>query len=567
MVFDFAFHPTLDIIATGLITGHINCVKYAPGAGNNEVAWSIRPTKKSCRGLAFSSDGAGLFSVFKDGAIRALDVNTGDVLIKKSDAHDTPINTVKLLTETTLATGDDSGVIKLWDVRTGNETMQYTEHNDFISDFDYDVDSKTLVASSGQGTISIYDIRKPKMLAMSANQDDELMSICIVKDRRKVVVGSQEGVLNIYSWGEWGDCTDRFIGHPNSVDTICKIDEDTVATGSSDGIIRIIDILPNKFQGIVGEHEDFPIERIKLSHDKTFLASCSHDDTVRFWDVRYLTSDRDDEEEEDDSDDEKDNDKSGKNGGSMDVDSDDSDAPKKSNNRRPKKQAPAANNPGFFDDLNGIRHGKEPHAYLLSQGTRLNVWNRSVSKTDALRNEGAHIVASIQELAASSNIIFTSLSNDAAVESVYEQLIQHAATTQEPIIFVKTSTIHPSVATKNVELLSAYSQHAYLQCPVFGRPERALTGQLVWVTSGNSTALEKVKPYIGSMAKGTIDLNTTDVSKASSFKLLGNFFVADSIELLAEGLALAEKVDLLQKTVLELIHGLFGSPAGSVTAH
>lgn len=116
--------------------------------------------------------------------------------------------------------------------------MQYTEHDDFISDFDYDTDSKTLVASSGQGTISIYDIRKPKMLAMSANQDDELMSICIVKDRRKVVVGSQEGVLNIYSWGDWGDCTDRFIGHPNSIDTICKIDEDTVATGSSDGIIR-----------------------------------------------------------------------------------------------------------------------------------------------------------------------------------------------------------------------------------------------------------------------------------------------------------------------------------------
>lgn len=116
--------------------------------------------------------------------------------------------------------------------------MEYTEHDDFISDFDFDANSKTLVASSGQGTISIYDIRKSKMVAMSANQDDELLSICIVKDRRKVVVGSQEGVLNIYSWGDWGDCTDRFIGHPNSIDTICKIDEDTVATGSSDGIIR-----------------------------------------------------------------------------------------------------------------------------------------------------------------------------------------------------------------------------------------------------------------------------------------------------------------------------------------
>lgn len=197
-------------------------------------------------------------------------MGTGAELIKKADAHEYvsftfgvvlvgesfiivrstfiqltrngvcshPINAVKLLTENILATGDDGGTIKLWDVRTGSEAMEYSDHTDFISDFDYDPNSKTLVASSGQGTISIYDIRKPTMLTMSENQDDELLSICIVKDRRKVVVGSQEGVLNIYSWGDWGDCTDRFLGHPNSIDTICKIDEDTIATGSSDGIIR-----------------------------------------------------------------------------------------------------------------------------------------------------------------------------------------------------------------------------------------------------------------------------------------------------------------------------------------
>lgn len=98
-----------------------------------------------------------------------------------------------------------------------------------------------------------------------------------------------------------------------------------------------------------------------MSRDKTYLASCSHDDTVRFWDVRYLTSNR--EEIEDDSeeaqevtgDNQKDSDvekeSAEEQDGEMDVDSDDSDAPKKKNNRRPKKAAPAANNPGFFDDL------------------------------------------------------------------------------------------------------------------------------------------------------------------------------------------------------------------------
>lgn len=32
-------------------------------------------------------------------------------------------------------------------------------------------------------------------------------------------------------------------GHPNSVDTLLKLDEDTVLTGSSDGIIRCVNLI------------------------------------------------------------------------------------------------------------------------------------------------------------------------------------------------------------------------------------------------------------------------------------------------------------------------------------
>jgi hypothetical protein len=52
------------------------------------------------------------------------------------------------------------------------------------------------------------------------------------------VVGSQDGVLSLWTYGDWGDYTDRYLGHPSSIDTICKLDEDTICTGSSDGIIR-----------------------------------------------------------------------------------------------------------------------------------------------------------------------------------------------------------------------------------------------------------------------------------------------------------------------------------------
>ena len=63
-------------------------------------------------------------------------------------------------------------------------------------------------------------------------------------------------------------------GHPSSVDALVAFDEDTVLTGSQDGLIRIISILPNSMLGVVGEHGDFPVEALALSHDRCACAMC-----------------------------------------------------------------------------------------------------------------------------------------------------------------------------------------------------------------------------------------------------------------------------------------------------
>ncbi|GBB92887.1 hypothetical protein RclHR1_04640024 [Rhizophagus clarus] len=288
-IFDLAFHPSENIIATGLITGEVFCHRYTVNNTNENInVMSIRPHKKSCRGLEFNHDGTSLFSVSKDKSIQSINLETGKVFVKKVDSHDYPINRILRLNETTLATGDDNGIIKLWDIRNGNEIMKYSEHLDFISDFAFRLDTKTLLSTSGDGTLSVYDIRRPDLVAMSDNQDDELLSIAVVKDGRKVVVGTQEGIVNLYTWNDWGDSSDRIIGHPQSIDTLVKINDDLICTGSSDGIIRLVGILPNKFLGVIGDHDDFPIECLRLSHDEILLASSSHDNTVKFWNIRYL---------------------------------------------------------------------------------------------------------------------------------------------------------------------------------------------------------------------------------------------------------------------------------------
>ena len=50
-----------------------------------------------------------------------------------------------------------------------------------------------------------------------------------------------------------------------------------------------MNILPNRNLGIVGDHE-FPVENLSLSRCKKYLASCSHDQVVKFWNVEDIPS-------------------------------------------------------------------------------------------------------------------------------------------------------------------------------------------------------------------------------------------------------------------------------------
>ncbi|KAI7862064.1 WD40-repeat-containing domain protein, partial [Spinellus fusiger] len=208
-VFHFDTHPTEPIIVSGLINGKIQCHRY--GTLAHEELWIKKAFTKSCRGVQFNSDGSGLYSISKDKTILLLDTKTGEIIKSREMGHEHPINALLSLNENMLATGDDQGVIKV----TGEKLY-----------------------SSGDGYLSTWDIRKPDLAAMSDHMEDELLSIQLVKNGRKAVVGSQDGILSLWSWGDWGDYKDRIVGHPHSIDAICKIDEDTICTGSSDGMIR-----------------------------------------------------------------------------------------------------------------------------------------------------------------------------------------------------------------------------------------------------------------------------------------------------------------------------------------
>lgn len=71
-------------------------------------------------------------------------------------------------------------------------------------------------------------------------------------------------------------------------------------TGSSDGLVRAVQILPNSFLGVLGGHDGFPVEGLGWSAGRQMIGSVSHDEYIRLWDASFLREGEDDVDESDD---------------------------------------------------------------------------------------------------------------------------------------------------------------------------------------------------------------------------------------------------------------------------
>uniref|UniRef100_A0A3Q3ITY6 WD repeat-containing protein 55 n=1 Tax=Monopterus albus TaxID=43700 RepID=A0A3Q3ITY6_MONAL len=285
-----ALHPSRDILVCGDVDGDVYAFSYSCTEGDNRELWSSGHHLKSCRQVRFSADGLKLFSVSRDKAIHLLDVERGQLVTRIRGAHESPINSLLLVDENILATGDDGGTLKVWDMRRGEAIMDLKHHEDYISDITVDQAKRILLTTSGDGTMGVFNIKRRRFELLSEYQSGDLTSVALMKRGRKVVCGSSEGTIYIFNWNGFGATSDRFAIKAESVDCIVPITDNIMCTASMDGYIRAINLLPNRVIGCIGQHVSEPIEELAKSWDSRFLVSCAHDQLIKFWDISSLYS-------------------------------------------------------------------------------------------------------------------------------------------------------------------------------------------------------------------------------------------------------------------------------------
>jgi WD40 repeat protein len=144
------------------------------------------------------------------------------------------------------AAGDKGGSVNIFDTRIESKNAKlrtYREiHEDEITHIT--AHNQLLFSLAQDGRMAVMDIRARKPLQVSDQQDYELAAAISIKHGKKMATTDQQGTIALWNWGKWGDLSDRVPNlHPESVDTIAKLNEDTVVTGCLDGNIRSDKIL------------------------------------------------------------------------------------------------------------------------------------------------------------------------------------------------------------------------------------------------------------------------------------------------------------------------------------
>jgi 3-hydroxyisobutyrate dehydrogenase-like beta-hydroxyacid dehydrogenase len=197
---------------------------------------------------------------------------------------------------------------------------------------------------------------------------------------------------------------------------------------------------------------------------------------------------------------------------------------------------------------------------LLASGHTLYVYNRTASKTAPLAAKGAVVSPSVAALAKECTIVFSIVSDDAAVKDICEGANGLLQNLTPGGIHISMSTILPKTAADLSEQHKAHQQY-YLAAPVFGRPEAAAARKLNFVVSGEETIRTQATPLLKDAGgAGVWDFGDA-LTAANTVKLCGNFLIMAALDAMGESIALANKSGVDATKMWDMFgQTLFSSP-------
>jgi 3-hydroxyisobutyrate dehydrogenase-like beta-hydroxyacid dehydrogenase len=187
---------------------------------------------------------------------------------------------------------------------------------------------------------------------------------------------------------------------------------------------------------------------------------------------------------------------------------------------------------------------------LLKAGYSLTVWNRTASRAESLVAAGAKLASSPEEVASSSDVLITIVSDPPALEGVLWGGAGALGSLRPGSIYMDSSTVSPALARK-IAAAATERQIAFLDAPVTGGTWGAEKGELVFMVGGDAQVLKDAEPILSVMGKQWFHLGPNGAGQ--TIKLAMNLILALQVDALAEALALVTAAGFEGEKLVEVL--------------
>ena len=185
---------------------------------------------------------------------------------------------------------------------------------------------------------------------------------------------------------------------------------------------------------------------------------------------------------------------------------------------------------------------------LLSKGFPVCVYNRTREKEKELIKLGASSARSLQHLSQVSELVITMVTDDEAVEEVYNGLL---ADPSPGTLMIDMSTVSTKISRKLAKDCSNKGVR-FLEAKVSGSVKPAEEGQLVIMAGGTMKDYQQALPVFEVLGKSSSHIG--EVGIASAAKLCLNYFLALTMQGLAETALFAQQLNIEITDMLNLVN-------------
>lgn len=192
-------------------------------------------------------------------------------------------------------------------------------------------------------------------------------------------------------------------------------------------------------------------------------------------------------------------------------------------------------------------------AHNLLRHAPLVVFNRTASRAEELKRQGAVVVQSPREVAQRSDIIFLMLSDDEAVSQVVLGDFGVVSGVSAGCIVVDHSTISPKTTLKLAEHVAQRGAH-WIDAPVTGGDVGAREARLTIMVGGQEDDVSRVRPYLSWVGQHIVRVG--DVGQGQKLKLVANLVSAMNLMAASEGVQMGRHLGIPLATLREVMtHG------------